>query len=69
MKAGKYQKWNNGAAVMLEAPWPCTILCFCSQIVTEQVNAIFPLVSKFKMIGMPLTVQSTVKSKEANKNI
>ena len=29
---------------------------FCSQIVTEEVNAMFPLVSKFKMIGMLLKV-------------
>ena len=33
---------------MLEASWPCTILCFCSQSVTE----CFLFVSKFKMMGM-----------------
>ena len=42
---------------MLEVPWPCTILfAFCLQIVTEQIDAMFLLVSKFKMVGMPLNV-------------
>ena len=36
---------------MLEAPF-----VFCSQIVTEYINAMFLLVSKFKMIGMLLNV-------------
>ena len=41
---------------MLEAPWSCAILCFLLQIVTEYINAMFLLVSNFKMIGMLLNV-------------
>ena len=49
---------NNGAVVYvhLEAPLPCTIFVFCSQIVNEWINTMFLLVSKFKMIVMLLNV-------------
>ena len=41
---------------LLEAPWPCTTaLCFVHKL-TELINAMFLLVSKFKMIGMLLNV-------------
>ena len=36
-----------------EAPWLCTqIFEFCSQIVTDYINATFLLVSKIKMLGI-----------------
>ena len=42
---------------MLEAVWPCTILCFLfTNSVTEYINAMFLLVIKFKMMGMQLNV-------------
>ena len=52
---------NNGAVVYGES--------FCLQVVTEQINAMFLLVSKFKMIGMLLHVVLGQVQKQANKNI
>ena len=41
---------------MLEAPERAqSFVYFCCQIVTEWINAIFLLISKFKMIGMLLS--------------
>ena len=44
-------------------------LVFCSQIVTEKINAMFLLVSKFKMIGMLLNVVHGQVHKKTYKNI
>ena len=59
MKAGKHQSWKQRCCSLCwnSAPWPRTILCFCSQIVTEYINAMSLLVSKFKMIRMLLIMK------------
>ena len=43
---------NNGAVVYVGSSLTVQNPVFCSQIVTEYINAMFLLVSKFKMIGM-----------------
>ena len=48
---------NNGAVVYVESSLTMQNPVFCSQIVTEYINAMFLLVSKFKiMIAMLLNL-------------
>ena len=49
-------KVENNGAVCWKLPGSAQSFVFCSQIVTEQINAMFLLVSKLKMIGMLLNV-------------
>ena len=49
-------KVENNGAVCWNLPDRAQSFVFCSQIVTEQINAMFPLVGRLKMIGMLLNV-------------
>ena len=57
MKAGKHRSRKQWCCSLCwKLPDHAQSFVFCSQIVTEYINAMFLLVSKFKMIGMLLNV-------------
>ena len=62
---------NNGAVVYVGSSLTVRDLLnvFCSQILTEEIHAMFLLVSKFKMIGMLLNVAHSQVQNANYKNI